>query len=578
MKFQGVQVPALGLSAEVSMFFGDHWRVVGDDGQVTYRVSRGGARFYLFCARFIRHTKGRWAGEPFLLEAWELFMFSEMLRAESEGVDGTFIELTEAQVNDPAAVFEQALREQAAAHPGVNLDKRPRAYSDGYVQLPKKNGKSGIASSFLLYMLVADGEVGAEVYAAASAKDQAKIVHGQSRKMVKASQRLSKWLKVYRDAIEEPASGSTFKVISADAGVNEGLEPSAYACDEYHRHKTRELYDVLTKGTVSRARPFGLVITNPGAATSSPCGELYLQAVAVRDGKPGHREDLYVFFPEVNPDFLKHPSMTVGDPVPDDFLDAWKAVNPASWITRDTLAKEYKKSPWHVFSRFNLNMWTRAEKSWLPPGAWEACIVAEFDRGEWTEGVAAVDLGSSHDSTGIALVMPLGLNEDGKMVADVTGWIMQAHSDPEKPPPLAHEVVEGDRVPIALVEARLEALGEEFDIDELAYDPWRFARSAELLEPVFHEVVEYPQTNERMCPASQKIYDAIIEGRAHVDGHPALAAHIAAAVAADTERGWRLKKLQSREAQDFAIALAVAWDRAEQIAGVRAPSVEGVGR
>lgn len=553
---QGVRVPELGLYPEVSRFFGPYWYAV-EDKRPVFRVTRDGARFALFCARMIRHTKGRWAGQPFVLEPWEVFAFSEMLRTVDEERDGTFIELGVAEMLDPLAHLHRAVAAQAVE------PMRSRVYQEAYMQLSKKNGKSGIATAFGLFMVCADGEVGAEVYAAASAKDQAKIVHGQARKVVRASPVLSRFLKVYRDAIEDPASGSVFRVISADAGVNEGLEPHAFIGDEIHRHKNRELWDTLSKGTVSRARPLGLGITNAGADEDTICGELYGQAKAVRDGQPGARSDLYCFFPELPEKDLDPPrGWTVRDPIPDATLERWKAVNPASWITKETLERERRKSPRFVFLRFNLNRWTRAEESWLPAGAWDACR-GNLEPDSWQEGITGVDLGSSHDSTGIALVFPLGLDDEGKLIADVTGWTLQAHPDPEKPPPLAHEVVDGDRVPIALVEKRLEVLADEHELDALAFDPWRFARSAELLEPVFYDVVEFPQTNERMCPASQALFDAILEGRLRHDGDEILAAHIAAAVARDTERGWRLQKLRSKKPQDFAIALAVAWAEAE---------------
>ncbi len=554
----GVAVEALGLSPEVSRFFGQFWYAV-EEGREVFRVSRDGARFALFCGRMLRHTKGRWAGEPFYLEPWEVFLFSEFLRAESEERDGSFIELRAEAFTDPVVLLDALAAGVArtSAEP-----RRPRVYQEGYVQLPKKNGKSGIASSFALYGLTADDEIGAEVYAAASAKDQARIVFGQAKKMVQASPQLRRHLKVYRDAIEVQESASVFRVISADAGVNEGLEPSHFVADELHRHRSRELLDTLSKGTVSRARPLGLMITNAGADEESVCGQVYGQAVAVRDGAPGRRDDLYVFVPELPDADIEPPEgLDADEPIPAAVLARWKAVNPASWITPEVLEREFRKSPRHVFHRFNLNRWTAVEQSWLEDGLWDACAGVLSD--EWEGGFVAVDLGSSHDSTGIAIVLPRGVNADGKMIADVRGWVMQAHPDAEKPEPAAHQVISGARVPIAMVEARLEELADEFELDELAYDPWRFARSAELLDPVFHEVVEYPQTNERMAPASQRLYDAILERRLTHDGDHILAGHIAAAVAQETERGWRLRKLRAKKPQDFAIALAMAWDRAE---------------
>lgn len=473
-----------------------------------------------------------------VLEPWQLFLVSELLRGRRE----PFLRLGPRQVRAPVEHLARQVRELPSA-------RAERVYLEGYIQVPKKNGKSLLASALSLFLLIADGEAGAEVYAAASAKDQARIVFGAARRMLERSPALLDHCKLYRDAIEVPETDSVFRVLSADAGVHEGIEPHAWVADELHRHHRRELYDVLSKGAISRERPIGISITNAGADLETVCGEVYRQAIAAHARKPGSRRELYCFCPQLG----ERDTRDVG---------AVKRVNPASWITTEALARERRRSPAFVWDRYNANRWTRAEESWLPAGAWEACA-GEIAIEDAERVYAGVDFGVSHDHSAVVELAPAGRDKQGRLIVHVRMQSWATWPDPEQPPPEAHTVIEGRRVPLALLEDHLRRLGAESELAEVAYDPWRFGRSAELLEDEGLVMVEFPMSNERMAPASQALFDAIIERRLRHDGDPILAAHIAAAVARDTERGWRLDKTRARRPMDGAIALAIALARAE---------------
>jgi phage terminase large subunit-like protein len=84
-------------------------------------------------------------------------------------------------------------------------------------------------------------------------------------------------------------------------------------------------------------------------------------------------------------------------------------------------------------------------------------------------------------------------------------------------------------------------------IVECAYDPWRFQAPA--LEPAERgiPIVEFPQSNARIGPASERLHAAIVEGRLSHPDDSSLNAHVRAAIARDTPRGWRIDKLKSRD-------------------------------
>jgi hypothetical protein len=138
------------------------------------RVTLGGAVFARFCLRWIRQTKGRWAGAPLTLEPWQVGLFSELLRTEPTNT----LTLRGAKARDPLPHVEGWL-DDLSAQPGRVRPGR-RVYQEAYVQLAKKNGKSSSAAALALYFLVADGEEGAEVYSAAKDRQQARIVFEQA--------------------------------------------------------------------------------------------------------------------------------------------------------------------------------------------------------------------------------------------------------------------------------------------------------------------------------------------------------------------------------------------------------------
>jgi phage terminase large subunit-like protein len=177
--------------------------------------------------------------------------------------------------------------------------------------------------------------------------------------MVEASPLLSDFLTVHRDTIYNPHTGARFEVLSADAPKTHGKNPSIVICDELHAHESGELYDAMFTAMIARDEPLFVTLTNAGSNErgSLKCAEVY------RRGKDGSDPRMYFYSP------------TVADDEIDD-MAAWKRANPSSWITIEKLLAFQKAMPPYRFERFHLNRWTRAEKAWLPRGAWEGCPAA----------------------------------------------------------------------------------------------------------------------------------------------------------------------------------------------------------
>jgi phage terminase large subunit-like protein len=122
------------------------------------------------------------------------------------------------------------------------------------IGLPRKNGKSAVGSGYGLHGLLWAGD-GAEVYSCAADKDQARIVFGVAKRMVELDETLSGIVKCYRDVLEVPETGSTYKALSSEAFTKEGLNPSLVVFDELHAQPNDELYDVMSNAFGARIDP-----------------------------------------------------------------------------------------------------------------------------------------------------------------------------------------------------------------------------------------------------------------------------------------------------------------------------------
>lgn len=448
----------------------------------------------------LRQTKGRWAGVPLDLEPWQRDILDELYLVDE---DGKFI------------------------------------YREALLGLPRKNGKSTLVAAICLYGLLASGEQGAEVYAAAASRDQARIVFNQAREFVEASPELRQALKPMRNVITCPSNNGVFRVLSSDAPLQHGLNPSLVAIDELWAHKDRELYYALTTGQLARENPLVVDITTAGWDRSSICWEVYQHGRALKD-TAAQREAQFMFRWFQGDEGCDH-----RDP------KQWAKANPASWITDELLEREADRLPEFVFRRLHLNQWTDIEDAWISAADWDACAgepQVDPDR----PAFMGVDIGLRRDARAIVWAQWGSDDEDAKL------HIGQEITVPDPDHPLSSTDA---RARVKENAAKLSALRE------VAFDPWAFSESAEMLEDEGLPMVQYDQTNINMAPASERLYELIKDHRLVHDGDETLRAQILAAVAAETERGWRISKRKSKERIDGAIALLMAVDRAVQSRG-----------
>lgn len=414
--------------------------------------------------------------------------------------------------------------------------------------LPRKNGKSQIGAALALYHLVADpADPAPQVISAAGDRKQAKLVFDEARRMVRSSPELAAVCDVQRDVIYCHRSGGEYRAVSADAGLQQGLNPSMVVFDELHIFKNADLYDALTLGSATRRQPLTLVISTAGYDLDSPLGRLYSYGLRV----DGHRVNGEARAGEVDdPAF----GMTwYGPPPGEDFDPAdpevWERYNPA-WpiLNRDEMEATYRVTHESAFIRYRLNGWTSTEAAWLPHGAWEALEAPERTLADGEPVVLGFDGAWKGDSTALVAVAL----EDSHI--EVLGHWEAPPNDPDW------------RTPAADVEAAVLAACARFTVREMVADPWRFEQSLlRLRDEHGVPVVEFPTNSlARIIPATGEFYRAVMEGDLSHNGDPALARHVGNCVLKEDARGARVTKeyKSSRRHIDLAIAAIIGHHRA----------------
>jgi phage terminase large subunit-like protein len=455
----------------------------------------------------------------------------------------TFCRVTKDSVAAPAGsllVLRPWQRKLAARLLARRPDGRLR-HRQALVGVARKNGKSAYAAGLGLYGLMA-GPDGGEVYSCAADREQARIVFGTGRRMVELDPELPGHLKLYRDAIEFPATGSIWRVLSAEAFTKEGLNPHQVIFDEVHAQPNRELWDVMALASGARTEPLMIGITTAGVRSDSTgqdslCYGLYQHGQRVASGEI---DDPAFFMAWWEP----------ADPESDHRLEAtWREGNPGfdDLVAAEDFVSAVRRTPEPEFRTKRCNQWVNTSATWLPYGAWARCE----DRRpipDMAEVILGFDGSFSNDSTALVVV------EVGETPhVDVAAcW--------ERP------VGEGDdwRVPIADVEEAIRQACRRWSVREIVCDPFRWARTYQVLEAEGLPVVEFPQSPSRMVPATQRFYEAVLNRGLTQSGDLRLARHMDNATLKVDARGARLAKdaKNSPRKIDLAVAAVMAFDRA----------------
>jgi phage terminase large subunit-like protein len=380
-----------------------------------------------------------------------------------------------------------------------------RRHRRAMVGVGRKNGKTSLFAGCALYGLLCEGR-GAEVYSIAADRAQARLVFDTARRMVALDPELSSVCRVTRDTIEDPSSGSIYRVLSSEAFTKEGLSPSLVIADELHAFPDRELYDVMSLAMGARVDPLMLIVTTAGVR-------------ADRHGQDTIAYQLYQLGRRIAAGEVTDPTFYLAWWEPHavtaafDDPEAWRQANPSlgDILDPDDMASALPPAtPENEFRIKRLDQWVVSATSWLPHGAWEGCAKPERVVAPGEQVVLGFDGSWTNDSTAL-----VGCTVEGHHLFVVRCW--------ERPLEAASWVVPSGEVE----EALLEATGR-YEVVEVACDPHYWREQLLRWDDLGLPVTEWP-TNvlARMVPACREFHTAVVERRLSHDGDPRLARHVA---------------------------------------------------
>jgi phage terminase large subunit-like protein len=414
------------------------------------------------------------------------------------------------------------------------------------VGMARKNGKSALAASMGLSALTLGGN-GSEIYSCAADRDQARIVFGTAKRMVELDPELSSMFTLYRDVIEYKDKGSVYRALSAEAYTKEGLNPSPIVIfDEVHAQPNRELWDVMSLAGGARSDSLLLGITTAGVKTQAN-GQDSLAYSLYQYGQKlvkGELVDPSFFFAWWEP---KNPEADHRD------KQLWIESNPgfADIVDAEDFESAVLRTPEAEFRTKRTNCFVSTTTAWLPTGSWEALIDTERTPEPGEEVILAFDGAFSNDSTALVAWL-LGGDKPHLMVVGI--W--------ERP----DDAEQGWHVPVAEVEQTIidTFRNSNFQTREIVFDPARWQRTFMILDEQGMPVVSYPNSAERMVPATQKFYEAVVNQSFTHDGDERMARHITNCVTKQSSRGVMVAKASSKRKVDAAVAAIFGYDRATQ--------------
>lgn len=482
-------------------------------------------------ARLLQHTEGRYAGQPFELQPWQVFR--------------------------QGSVF------------GWKREDGLRRFRDTYHQVGKKNGKTTETAVPMLYTQLLDDEAAPQGFCAATTRDQAGILFRGIKRVLRHSF-LGGGFNTTKTTIESRYTDGFIACLSRDGNSSDGINPHFLARDEMHRWEDRELAETIVQSMIAREQPIDWVITTAGHDRQGTiCGELRDYAESVLRGQI---EDDRFFAYVAEP----HQTCDPMDP------RAWKMANPNLGVSKpvDELRATVKRASIITgempnVRRFHLNLWTSGAEDWIDRGAWDGGDAAQridieslYGRKAWL----AIDLSNTLDLTAIAVAVPV----DGLMNVIVYSFLPEGpngflhRAQTEKREYIAWkdqrwlEVHTGGAIDEELIAARILWLKQRFQVQEVAYDPWRMKNLAESLEKRGLPMVEHRQGFASMSNPMKTVEELVVTGRLRHGGNPVLTWAVGN-VHRDEDPAENIKptKKKSRGRIDPAVAMIMAVGRAK---------------
>ncbi len=441
--------------------------------------NREAAEFAINFILLLRHTTGEWKGMPFNLQPFQAFIVGSIFGWMQH----------------------------------IEIDNKPRVkrrFKKAYTEVSRKNGKTELATGIGILMCFFDGEGSAEVYTVANKKDQAKICWDKAESMMRMliadSKSVANMIQISKKSIFSLKLGSKMVPLAADAKTEDGSNPYCAILDEYHEAVTSDMLEVQETGMGGRVSPLLFVITTAGTyKQTKPC--VILRKV-VTDILEGSKEDDSMF----------------GIIFTLDSEEEW--TNPEMWIKANP---NIGKSPyWHNmmadfkmaqneggtkesnFKTKNLNIWVKADKTWMPDTFYKKCA-GSFSYRDFPNATAygAIDLASKYDITTFRMMIP----HEGKFyftgffylpedVIDERGQIGQAYKRWADAGYI--KLTPGNTIDQDFIIHDIAEVSKTLNFRRIDYDTWNASQVAVKLTEMGHDMNIHPQTIQYLGPATKE--------------------------------------------------------------------------
>jgi phage terminase large subunit-like protein len=482
-------------------------------------------------AQLMPHIKGDWAarGQRIKLERWQVFIL--------------------------ASIFGW-----------VHAETGKRRFRVADVIVPRKNAKSTLAAVIGLYMLAVDGEFGAEVYSGATSQDQAMEVFRPALLMAKATPRYCQRYGVTPNAsnLSVTENNSKFEPVIGKPG--DGASPSLAIVDEYHEHKTPELFDTMQTGMGARSQPLILVITTAGSDISGPCYLHQVELQKVLEGTIENDQRFGVVFTIDDDDdwtselALRKANPNFGVSVGEDYLLGQQ---------RDAITDPRKQN---VFKTKHLDVWVAAASPWLNlynvQQAGDSALNPEM--GGWDGAVIGGDLASKQDIASIVVLCWKGDGDEREYYAFSRNYVPE--SALEKPENAHYQAwvnsghlisTPGNMISLEQIQEDTIELAGITGAREFAKDPWGGHQMGANLQAEGLEVVDIPQQVRYLSEPMKEIEARVDGGKFHHDGNPCYVWQLSnVEVKEDRNENVFPRKARASNKIDAAIATIVAMNRA----------------
>lgn len=430
------------------------------------------------------HVKGKWAGEFIRLEPWQCFI--------------------------ECCIFGW-------------VDKKTgfRRFTEAFVLVPRKNGKSVLAAGTGNYMFLADGEAGAEVYSGATSEKQAWEVFRPAKQMIEKTPGFKDFFGVdtFAKSMFHAESASRFEPVIGKPG--DGSSPYCAIIDEYHEHDTSDLFDTMQTGMGARDQALMFTISTAGTNKAGPCGMYFDQCVKILGGQI-QNDRLFAVMYGIDKD--------------DDWTDLknWKKANPnygvsvnEEYLIQQLATAKQNPSKQNIIRCKNLNQWLTVDTAWMDMLKLEKCkdlsLVLEAMTGK--RCILALDLASKID---IAALNILFFDEKEYWTF---GKYYSCRATVEKPENQHYQtweleerltVHEGERIDFNLVEDDVKDFCKQFEVEAISYDPWQAVQLAANLTAEGLTMIETRATVQNFSEPMKLLEAAIKAGEFHYDGCPIL--------------------------------------------------------